>query len=61
MTYRITSILQIVDWMSLGRAVFPNYDGQPATFDGCSVIEITFDTEQTPVDLGPLVKVERIS
>lgn len=61
MIYRITSLLQIVDWMALGRAVFPGYDGQPAIFDGCSVIEITFDAEQTPVDLGPLVKVERVT
>lgn len=61
MTYRITSLLQIVDWMALGRSVFPNYDGQPATFDGSSIIEITFDSEQTPADLGPLVKVERVT
>jgi hypothetical protein len=30
-------------------------------FDGYSKIRVTFDTPQTPADLGPLVKVELIS
>lgn len=38
-------------------AVFPQRDGEPASSDGASVI-VTFDSPQTPVDLGPLVKVE---
>jgi hypothetical protein len=39
------------------QAVFPQRDGEPASSDGASVT-VTFDTPQTPVDLGPLVKVE---
>jgi len=40
-------------------AVFPQRNGEPAESDGVSVI-VTFDTPQTPADLGPLVKVELI-
>lgn len=60
MTYRITSIMAINDFMALVKAVFPAYEGEPVTADLMEVI-VTFATEQTPVDLGPLVKVERIS
>lgn len=40
-------------------AVFPAFKGEPviATESDCTV---TFDTPQTPTDLGPLVKVELI-
>ena len=39
------------------KTVFPAFAGEPvvATEQDCV---ITFDTPQTPVDLGPLVKVE---
>lgn len=37
--------------------VFPNFDGQPVELTS-SYCDVTFDTPQTPVDLGPLVKVE---
>lgn len=60
MTYRITSIMAINDFMALVKAVFPSYDGEPVTADPMEVI-VTFATEQTPADLGPLVKVERLS
>ena len=38
-------------------AVFPQRNGEPAESDGYSVT-VTFDTPQTPADLGPLVRVE---
>jgi hypothetical protein len=55
--YRITSLLLIGDGQALLKAVFPAYDGEQAWFDP-SEITVVFDTPQTPVDLGPLVKVE---
>jgi hypothetical protein len=55
--YRITSLLTIGDGQALLKAVFPAFDGEQAYFDQ-SEITVTFDTPQTPVDLGPLVKVE---
>jgi hypothetical protein len=58
--YRITSLLMIGDGQSLLKAVFPSYQGEQAWFDA-SEITVIFDTQQTPVDLGPLVKVELIS
>jgi hypothetical protein len=42
------------------KTVFPQWDGQEMTSDGSSVW-VTFDSPQTPADLGPLVKVELIS
>lgn len=41
------------------QAVFPQRNGEPAESDGGSVT-VTFETEQTPADLGPLVRVERV-
>ena len=58
--YRITSLLVIGDGQALLKAVFPAHDGEQAWFDASSVT-VTFATPQTPVDLGPLVKVEVIS
>jgi hypothetical protein len=51
---------QLGDPYQLMRAVFsstPLGDPYAPFSDGVSVI-VTFDTPQTPVDLGPLVKVE---
>jgi hypothetical protein len=42
------------------KAVFPQWNGEPAESDGGSVT-VTFATPQTPADLGPLVKVELLS
>jgi hypothetical protein len=58
--YRITSLLTIGDGNALLKAVFPAYDGEAAWFNQ-SEITVTFATPQTPVDLGPLVKVEVVS
>ena len=55
--YRITSLLLIGDGEALLKAVFPAFNGEQAYFDP-SEITVTFPTPQTPVDLGPLVKVE---
>jgi hypothetical protein len=55
--YKITSLLLIGDGQALLKAVFPAYDGEQAWYDQSQVV-VTFDTPQTPVDLGPLVKVE---
>lgn len=60
-TYRITSLLTIVAWHEIVKAAFPDFDGQETLFDGSGVITVTFDTPQTPVDLGPLVRVELLS
>ena len=52
-------MLLIADGSALLTAVFPNWNGEPAWFDQ-SEITVEFNSEQTPVDLGPLVKVELI-
>jgi hypothetical protein len=59
-TYRITSCLAIGDYAQLLATVFPAWNGEPVTATQ-SEITVTFATPQTPVDLGPLVKVEVIS
>jgi hypothetical protein len=55
--YKITSLLLIGDGQALLKAVFPAHDGEQAWYDQSQVV-VTFATPQTPVDLGPLVKVE---
>ena len=57
--YRITSLLLMADGETLLKAVFPAWNGEAAWFDQ-SEITVTFATPQTPVDLGPLVKVETL-
>jgi hypothetical protein len=57
--YRITSLLVIGDGQALLKAVFPAYDGQQAYFDQSEIV-VSFKTAQTPVSLGPLIKVETI-
>ena len=59
-TYKITSSLLIGDYAQLLASVFPAWNGEPVTASQ-SEITVTFDTAQTPVDLGPLVKVEEVS
>ena len=63
-TYRITLLGSEVDTSvapsPLLLAVFPQWNGEPTTgTDGA--IYVTFPTPQTPVDLGPLVKVEVVA
>ena len=59
--YRITYLLGKLDTSTCPPAivsvVFPAFDGEPVTLNE-NEITVTFETEQTPVDLGPLVKIE---
>jgi hypothetical protein len=59
-TYLIKSLQSVVDWHEMIKAAFPSFDGQEALFDGHGIIYVTFDTPQTPADLGPLIKVELV-
>jgi hypothetical protein len=60
-TYRITYLLGKLDTSTCPPAIvsviFPAFNGEPVTLTD-SEITVTFQTEQTPVDLGALVKVE---
>jgi len=57
-TYRITMIgAYIANGAELAKTVFPQLNGEDMTMDPASVT-VTFDTPQTPADLGPLVRVE---
>ena len=62
-TYRITYLLGKLDTSicppAIVPAIFPAFNGEPVTLSD-SEITVTFDTAQTPTDLGPLVKVELI-
>ena len=63
-TYRITYLLGRIDNSKCPPDVlytlFPAFDGNQAVTLSDSEITVTFDTPQTPVDLGPLVRVEVI-
>lgn len=63
-TYRITYLLGKIDASNCPPAIvsviFPAFSGEAVSISEDEII-ITFDTEQTPVDLGALVKVELIS
>ena len=57
-TYRITMVgAYIANGAELAKAVFPQLNGEDMDCDSASVT-VTFATQQTPIDLGPLVKVE---
>ena len=60
-TYRITYLLGKLDTSicppAVVSALFPAFNGEPVTLNE-SEITVTFATEQTPTDLGPLVRVE---
>ena len=47
----------IANGAELAKAVFPKINGEDMTCNTASVI-VTFSEPQTPVDLGPLVRVE---
>ena len=63
-TYRITSILSAIDSTLCPHPVvsilFPGADVVSCSVSPSEVI-VEIDTPQTPVDLGPLVRVELIS
>ena len=57
-TYKVSMLgVSLADPYVFLKAVFPQWNGEPAGSGGAYVI-VTFDSPQTPVDLGPLVKVE---
>jgi hypothetical protein len=62
-TYKITILGMPMDNTecppAIVSALFPAFNGEPVELSSkeCSV---TFESPQTPVDLGPLVKVELI-
>ena len=57
-SYRITMVgAYIANGAQLAKAVFPQINGEDMTCDSASVI-VTFDSPQTPADLGSLVRVE---
>tara|TARA_R110000868_G_scaffold60256_2_gene184359 strand:+ start:444 stop:656 length:213 start_codon:yes stop_codon:yes gene_type:complete len=57
-TYRISMVgAYLANGMEFAKAVFPQINGEDMTMDSSCVL-VTFDSPQTPVDLGPLVKVE---
>lgn len=62
-TYRITLLGLPIDTSvcppAIVSALFPGFDGWPVTLSSES-ITVTAPTPQTPVDLGPLVRVEEI-
>ena len=63
-TYRITYLLGKLDASKcppdILYTLFPAFNGSQAVTLNESEITVTFKTAQTPVDLGPLVKVEVI-
>jgi len=63
-TYRITYLLGKLDTSicppAILPALFPSFDGSQSVTLTESEITVTFAEPQTPVDLGPLVKVETI-
>jgi len=62
-TYRITYLLGKLDTSicppPVVQVLFPNFNGESVTLTDTE-ITVTFSAPQTPVDLGPLVKVELI-
>lgn len=57
-TYKVSMLgVSLADPYVFLKAVFPQWNGEPAESNG-AYVTVTFDSPQTPVDLGPLVKVE---
>jgi hypothetical protein len=52
--------VHLADPYAFLKAVFPQWNGEPAQSNG-AYVQVTFDSPQTPADLGPLVRVELIS
>jgi len=59
MNYRITSALLIADPIALATAAFPA-GAWTRLESNTDYVLVTFDSPQTPADLGPLVKVELV-
>jgi len=57
-TYKVSMLgASLADPYVFLKAVFPQWNGEPAESGGANVL-VTFDSPQTHVDLGPLVRVE---
>jgi len=60
-TYRIKLVIGKIDTAvcppDFLKIIFPEYIGEPVMLSEQECV-VTFDTPQTPADLGPLVKVE---
>ena len=57
-SYKVSMLgVSLADPYAFLKAVFPQWNGEPAQSGGAYVL-VTFDTPQTPADLGPLVRVE---
>jgi hypothetical protein len=52
--------ITLADPYAFIKTAFPQWNGEEACSDGCSVW-VKFDSPQTPADLGPLVKVVEVS
>ena len=59
-TYKITTAFQMPDWDYIQKQTFGEAQTEATCCGGNEGI-YTFATEQTPADLGPLVKVELLS
>jgi hypothetical protein len=60
-TYQVTVIgVAVNDWTALRNLVFSDAQPVEETYGG-QIGTFTFNTPQTPADLGPLVRVELIS
>ena len=57
--YRITTMFP-AEWPNIYKALFGTAQ-HCASMTNISTAEYSFDTPQTPTDLGPLVRVELIS
>ena len=57
-SYKVSMLgVSLADPYVFLKAVFPQWNGEPAESGGAYVL-VTFDSPQTPADLGPLVRVE---
>jgi hypothetical protein len=60
-TYKVSmSGVTLSDPYVFLKVVFPQWNGETAESNG-AYVAVTFDSLQTPADLGPLVRVELIS
>ena len=60
-TYKVTVVgVAVNDWMALRDLAFPGSQPVEETYGG-QIGTFTFSSQQTPADLGPLVRIELLS
>ena len=59
-TYKVTVLFQ-AEWPAVFKAIFGDSVECSASLVDAYFATYTFETQQTPADLGPLVKVELIT